>query len=77
MPGAWAGAVIVSDDKGVYKFVANARWEKARCKILWFASYLALEEVEDEEENLSKDRKGCPVGWLPHKTAESYGFFLV
>jgi hypothetical protein len=26
--GAWAGAVIVSDDKGVYKLVVDARWEK-------------------------------------------------
>jgi hypothetical protein len=68
--------VIVSDNKGVYKLVADARWEKTCHKILWFATYLGLEEAGDEEEALAKDRKGCPIGWLPHKTAESYRGFL-
>jgi hypothetical protein len=73
-----AGAVIVSDETGVYKLVTDARWEKTRRKIRWFASYVGLvPKNEEDEEQLEKERKMCPFGQLPHKTAESYRGFLV
>jgi hypothetical protein len=76
-PGAWAGAVIISDETGVYKLVTDVRWQKTQRKIRWFASYLGLTSGEDDEEQQSKERSACPVGHLPHKTAESYRGFLV
>jgi hypothetical protein len=76
-PGALAGAVIVAGETGYYKLVADACWEKTRRKIRWFASYLGIQEGEDEDKKQTKDRVACPSGHLPHKTAESFCGFLV
>jgi hypothetical protein len=67
----------MADETGVYKLVTEVRWEKTRRKIRWFASYLGLVPKDDDNEQLEKDRKACPWGHLPHKTAESYQGFLV
>jgi hypothetical protein len=40
--------------------------------------YLGLSPKEDKEDQLAKERtKACPFGYLPHKTAKSYQWFLV
>jgi hypothetical protein len=77
-PGAWAGAVIVSDKRGVYKLVTNVPWEKTHRKIWWFALYqLGLLLEDDGNETLCKDQKACPSGYLPHKMAKLCRGFLV
>jgi hypothetical protein len=71
------GAVIISNETGVYKLVTDVWWKNTRCKIRWFASHAGLAAAYGNDDKQAKDRKDCPFGHVPHMTAKLYRGFLV
>ena len=73
-PGAWAGAVI-STENGLSKCVSQERWIKTRESINWFTQFCSVNPVPNC--TLQKEQSNCPAGCIPHKKALSLRGFLV
>jgi len=66
-PGAWAGAIVYTDQGLVRKFISQKKWDKLREYIWWFDEHLQSGEPMGQKEFESK------VGFLIH-VVETYDF---
>jgi hypothetical protein len=79
-PGAWAGAVVSTENGVVTKYITQERWEKSQNRLKWLGFYAGCELKEEEVDfSLEKELKigKPPPGKLSHKIAEKYRGFLV
>ena len=78
-PGAWAGAVVSTDNGVVMKNVSKDCWCKMQQKVRWIGEYLDMVDeytsMDDEEATL--EHMDCPTGKIPFKQLERTVGFLV
>jgi hypothetical protein len=79
-PGAWAGAVVSTENGVVTKYITQERWEKSQTRLKWLGFYAGCAVREEEVDfSLLKELKIAKpsAGKLSHKIAEKYRGFLV
>jgi hypothetical protein len=62
-PGAWAGAIVLMDDEGVYVTVSQEKWEKVQQMIA-----ATVAEAEESQEWLLRKELECQQGFLLYVT---------
>jgi hypothetical protein len=78
-PGAWAGAIVMTDGKAVCKGVTKERWMKLQSKIRWIGKQIKLSDEFSKTDNseMGEDSSESDKSVLHFKSLEMNVGFIV